>query len=385
MRLWIEGSPYDPASFAELEKRAENLEHLVPVLSFLRFWFSDLEEWTTHTSGSTSDPKPIRISRQQLESSARLHLDYFKPDPEHVGLVLCISARHVGGFMILVRAMLGNLDVLILPPSSNPIPAEGLPSFRKWFISMVPMQFYQLLELENLPVVSQNWAGILLGGAAVSDQINKAISSLDCPVFHSYGMTETVSHIAVRQIHPSENEHFTDIAFDLLPGIDIRLNDNSCLAIRGPVTDQEWIQTNDVAVLISPTRFLLLGRSDHIINSGGLKIQPDSVASLVLSLIPETNPDFDVLGMPDHLLGQRVVVVFYSDDSETFRQFWEKSDWENQIMKVTDPAKRRILPKAVFTLPSRPMTASQKTDFPAIRSALVAANPFWEKPEKPGP
>ena len=98
MRLWIEGSPYDPASFAELDKAAQKLDYLVPVLSFLQFWFSDQSEWTTHTSGSTSEPKSILISRKQLESSARLHLDYFKPDPEQVGLVLCISARHVGGF-----------------------------------------------------------------------------------------------------------------------------------------------------------------------------------------------------------------------------------------------------------------------------------------------
>lgn len=384
MHLWIEGSPYDPASFAELKKAAQKLDHLIPVLEFLQFWFSDQTEWTTYTSGSTSDPKSIHISRRQLESSARLHLDFFKPDPLSVGLVLCISARHVGGFMILVRALLGNLDVLILPPSSNPIPEAGLPSFRKWFISMVPMQFYRLLELGNLPALSQNWEGILLGGAAVSDHINNAISSLACPVFHSYGMTETVSHIAVRQIHPSGNQNFTDIGFDLFPGIDIRLNDNSCLAIRGSVTDQEWIQTNDVAVLVSPARFLILGRSDQIINSGGLKIQPESVTSLVLSLIPESCPEFDVMGMPDHILGQRVVLVFYSDDSKMFRQFWEKSDWEKQTMNITDPVNRRILPKAVFTLPSRPLTASQKTDFPAIRAALVAANPLWEKPEKPG-
>lgn len=383
MRLWIEGSPYDPSSFTELEKASENLDHVVPVLRFLRFWFSNQTEWTTHTSGSTSEPKLIRISRTQIRSSARLHLDYFEPDPKTVGLVLCISAQHVGGFMILVRALMADLDVLILTPSSNPIQANGLPSFRKWFISMVPMQFYQLLELGNLSTITHNWAGILLGGAPVSDQIAQTISSLACPVFHSYGMTETVSHIAVRQIHPSNNQKFAEIGFDLLPGIDIRLNNDSCLAIRGPVTGQEWIQTNDVVVLISPTRFLLLGRSDHIINSGGLKIHPDSVASIVLSLIPETHPEFDVLGLPDSDLGQKVAVVFYVNDSEKSHQFWAQSDWENLILNVTDKAKRRILPKAVFTLPSRPMTASQKTDFPAIRAALAAVSPFWERPEKP--
>jgi O-succinylbenzoic acid--CoA ligase len=384
MRLWIEGSPYDPASLAELEMAAEKLDHLVPVLAFLRFWFSGQQEWTTHTSGSTSEPKLIRISRHQLECSARLHLNYFKPDPETVGLVLCISAQHVGGFMILVRALMANLDVLILPPSSNPIPAAGLPSFRKWFISLVPMQFYRLLEFENLQAITQNWAGILLGGAPVSDQKNQAVESLVCPVYHSYGMTETVSHIAVRQIYPAGSQKISDIGFDLLPGIDIRLNHNSCLAIRGLVTGQEWIQTNDEAVLLTPTRFLLLGRSDHIINSGGLKIHPDSVATLVLSLIPETHPEFDVLGLPDPVLGQRVVLVFYAEDSQQFQLFWEKADWKNKIIHVAESANRRILPKAVFTLPSRPMTASQKTDFPVIRTSLAAASPFWEKSEKSG-
>jgi O-succinylbenzoic acid--CoA ligase len=197
-------------------------------------------------------------------------------------------------------------------------------------------------------------------------------------------MTETVSHIAVRQIHPSENQHFADIGFDLLPGIEIRLNNNSCLALCGSVTGNEWIQTNDEVVLLSPSRFLLKGRADHIINSGGLKIHPESVVILVESLIPESHPEFDVLGLPDPMLGQQVVLVFYVEDSEQFSRFWKKSDLEKKTMNVTDKANRRILPKAVFTLPSRPMTVSQKTDFPAIRAALAAANPFWEKPEKPG-
>jgi len=383
MRLWIEGSPYDPESFEIQNIVGENLSHLEPVAEFLRFWFSEKKEWPTYTSGSTSDPKVIRLSRAHMEESARLHMNYFNHDPQKVGFVLCISARHVGGFMILVRALIADIDVLILPPTSNPIPPDGLPPFLKWFISMVPMQFYRLLERDNLTIESMNWAGILLGGAPISDHISSAITSLSIPVFHSYGMTETISHIAVRKIHPTVNQQFTKIGFDVLPGIEIRLNENSCLAICGLVTGNVWIQTNDEAVLLSSSQFLLLGRTDQIINSGGIKIHPDSVSSLVISLLPKTHPGFEVLGLPDTSLGQRVVLVFFSDDLEKFRLFWDNLHWEKKTMNITDPVKRRILPKAVFILPSRPTTASQKPDVLTIRKIVMAIKPFWEKSEMP--
>jgi O-succinylbenzoic acid--CoA ligase len=381
MLLWIDGKAFSPDQTDLIERLAEEKEYLKPVLNFIRFWFSEALAFSTQTSGSTSGPKPIEISRDQIRASANASLQFFGLNPKTDGLVLCLSASHVGGFMILARAFLGDLDVWILKPSAQPIPEEGLPPFKKWFISMVPLQFYNLLENKELKHISKSWRGILLGGAALENSIGEKLSNLSCPLYHGYGMTETVSHIAVRKIPATPSVSMSEIPFTALPRVALRQNEYGCLEIKAGVTGNQWITTNDKATLIAPDQFLFKGRADRQINSGGKKISPEEVRALVQSILPANHPDFEILGIPDPYWGEKVVLVFFVADPDEFQKFLNGLAPEGKFQGITDPEKRFLLPKSVFNLPEKPLTQSQKTDFPRIRQELETALAAWEKPE----
>jgi O-succinylbenzoic acid--CoA ligase len=381
MLLWIDGKAFSPDQTDLIDRLAEEKEYLKPVLKFIWFWFSESPAFSTQTSGSTSEPKSIEISRDQIKSSAISTLQFFGLNPKTDGLVLCLSASHVGGFMILARALLGDLDVCILEPSAKPISEEGLPPFKNWFISMVPLQFYNLLENIELKRISKSWKGILLGGAALENSIAEKLGLLACPLYHGYGMTETVSHIAVREIPSTPSVLLSEIPFTALPGVALWLNEQGCLEIKAPVTGEKWIITNDKVTLITSNQFLFTGRADQQINSGGKKIVPEDVRGLVHSLLPANHPDFEILGIPDPYWGEKVVLVFFVADPDEFQKFMKVLDPEGKFQGITNPEKRFLLPKSIFNLPEKPLTQSQKTDFPRIRKELETAVAAWEKPE----
>jgi len=379
MQFWIDGKSYNPQETDVLEKVFREVDYLQPVIAFTRFWFSTETTWFAKTSGSTSEPKNISIERRKIEISARQSLDYFQLKSPETGLVLCLSANHVGGFMVLARAFVGDLDVWILPPSSNPMGADGLPAFRKWFISMVPLQFYTMLSRQSSVVQSFGWKGILLGGADLSETETVRMKLLGCPVFHSYGMTETVSHIAVRQIFPTLNSTLNTIPFEVFPGVKIRTNPDSCLEINAQVTDNKWITTMDHVEIFSSTQFLFLGRADFMINSGGVKIDPVQVKQLLTSILTSYTLSFEILGLPDSRFGEKVVVVFFEADENVFKEFWNTVFWEMSLAKIKDENQRRFLPSSVFYLPEKPLTASQKVDYPRLRKIISDQNPVWDK------
>ncbi len=346
-------------------------EWLEEIKRFSRFWFSEEEYWTTRSSGSTSAPKSIQLSRTQIECSARKSLDFFQFDKEKTGFALILPAASAGGFMLLARAFAGEIDVLIFPPK-NEIPApEDFPADRKWFLPLLPMQLHSFLHSANAVATSRRLSGILLGGGAFENSLLSSIQKLECPVFHSYGMTETASHIALRQLHPGEIQS----AFQPLKDIHIRLNADSCLEINaGLISGGQWLSTNDLAEILPDASFRILGRADHTINSGGLKIQPETEKEFLLPLLPEIYQDIELLGLPDPLLGEKLVLVIFSLDMPNLEPLLD-------LMKqISDPSRRRRLPKAVYLLESkRPALPGGKTDFIGLRKKIQEISPLWEK------
>jgi O-succinylbenzoic acid--CoA ligase len=378
MKLQIEGQALDPGEFIIKVESGRVESYLLPVLAFLKFWLSDLEYFESKTSGSTSTPKVIRISRQQIEASANLTINRFALDPKKDGLVLCLSAEHVGGFMVLARGLIGNLDVQILNPTSDPKSFTGLSSHRNWFISMVPLQFHFLLQHPDVKKITGNWKGILLGGAPFVAEDLPFLNRISCPVYHSYGMTETVSHIAVRKIYPNEKIEIKEIPFQILPGIDVNISQNGCLRILGPVTNNLWVETRDLVEMVDSDSFRFLGRLDQIINSGGLKIDPTSVSELINSLISGLWPEWEVLGLPDPILGEKVVLVFFGQTQSLFSMFWSNLNWEQKTFEIPEKNKRVLLPKEIYYISKKPTTLSQKTDFQKMKILLLTSAPIWK-------
>jgi len=274
-------------------------------LTFCRAWQSGQTEFVLHTSGSTGQPKPITLTRAQMRASARLTGQTLGLQPGDSALV-CLNVRYIAGVMMLVRGLELGLRMSIIEPSGNPLadfPAET----RFAFTALVPLQLQSMLEhaTDKLPILN-GMKAILVGGAATSPALERSIQAITAPVYATYGMTETVSHIALRRLNGSGA---TEV-FTALEGVRLGTDERGCLHITSAATNGEPVQTNDVVELLDATRFRLLGRVDSIINSGGVKVQPEAVERIVQDVLAASGPvpRLFVAGLPDERLGQRVVV-----------------------------------------------------------------------------
>lgn len=376
MNFFLQGRKYSPQDLISEASSSYLPQFLGPVIRFLEFWFSDKPHFEASTSGSTSAPKSVLISRKKIQASAAMTLAFLKADSSTDGFILCLPADKAGGFMVLARALQGNLDVLLLEPTLSPF---GLfPLFadkRQWLVSLVPPQLDSVLDSDQFISASRNWKGILLGGAAIPRKTIYRVRSLNCPVYHTFGMTETVSHFAVRKIwDPSDVSFQPEAPYVLLPGMDMQISENQTLLVRGPVTEMEWTDTGDVAerAVGRTDAFYFLGRRDEVINSGGLKIHPDAVRKSWEQAFPrwQANPVF--MGLEDEKWGWKLVMVLANSEIQGFPPEAFMADWA----KSEDPKK---LPKSVYCIPEIPRTSTMKTNIQALRTLLTGMNPVWEK------
>jgi O-succinylbenzoic acid--CoA ligase len=305
-------------------------------LDFCQRWLAGQEEFVVHTSGSTGAPKPIVLRRAQMEASARATGAALGLAAGMAALV-CLPVRYIAGQMMLARGLTLGLAMTLVEPASDPL--AGLPASARFdFTAVVPLQLQTLLDgpagyAQRLNRVQ----AILVGGAPLSAALEQRAQSVTAPLYHTYGMTETATHIALRRINGPDASPW----FHPLPGVAIDIDPRGCLRINGPMTLGHWLQTNDLVALSSPPHppptalrppfaadrspftdhrspitvhpsFRWLGRWDNVINSGGVKVQVERVEAAVeqawLALGLAERRSF-VAGLPDERLGQMVALV----------------------------------------------------------------------------
>ncbi|MBC8084540.1 MAG: AMP-binding protein [Hymenobacter sp.] len=272
------------------------------VLDFCRQWLNGAQEIALHTSGSTGQPQPVFMQRRQLEASARRTGDYFNLGPGDRTLV-CLNCEFVGGMMMLVRGFERRMHLTIVEPQANPlalVPADA----QFDFASFVPLQLRAVLAAGHAPRLNQLKA-ILVGGATIDHRLTQQIHHLTVPVYLTYGMTETASHIALRRLNGPTSE----TTYQVLPGIQIGQDVRGCLTVRADVTADQLITTNDRVRLLDAHTFEWLGREDFIINSGGVKVQAEKVEQVLEVALAELKLPgrrVFVAGRPDERLGEQV-------------------------------------------------------------------------------
>ncbi|WP_299453600.1 AMP-binding protein [uncultured Microscilla sp.] len=278
-------------------------------LAFCHAWLNGQTQFTIHTSGSTGVPKPIQLERTQMQQSALMTGKALGLAQGQRALV-CLNTQYIAGIMMLVRGFELGLHMTIVPPSENPL--KNLKETTSHtapfdFVALVPMQVQAILQYPTgIPWLNALQVAII-GGAPVNYALAKALKPLRSQVYITYGMTETVSHIALRQINaPSHAEEYK-----LLPGVRMRQDKRGCIEIQSPTTRHQWITTNDLVQLIDATHFKWLGRADRVINTGGVKVQVETVEQAVDEAMNEQGilRRFFVASLPDHRLGEQVVVV----------------------------------------------------------------------------
>ena len=235
------------------------------------------------TSGSTGEPKMIQFSKEEIIESANRTNTFFSTSPEDFAL-LCLPIDFVGGAMVLIRAIIGNYSVILLDPKENLINDLKSLSSPIHIASFLPNQWHYLSQnKELLEKVFIHAKGVIIGGAGFPDHLIASTKKLDFPVYSSYGMTETISHIALRMISPDYSDYY-----QVLPKIIIRSNKDQTLKIKLQNT-KKWISTNDLVKFKSDKLFKILGRKDFIINSGGLKIDPKNLENILNQILNQNN------------------------------------------------------------------------------------------------
>lgn len=313
-----------PVAETEFEQR---------VFAFCESWKAGQTEFTFHTSGSTGDPKPILISRERLYLSAQLTGDWLKLAKGDVAL-LSLPPTYIAGAMVLVRALVHDLGLILIEPCQNPL--SQLPATVIHLASFVPTQWATMVESNVLfSNYFQRAKGVLLGGASVPDSLRK---DYGFPVYETYGMTETVSHIAFRT--------WNQTYFQTLSGIQIAQNDENCLLISAGVTENKWIETRDIVQMQAPGQFTLTGRLDRVINSGGIKLQPEKIEAVYRAM---THLPLFVAGIPDAFWGSKLVMFVETAETVSF-------DVEVDLLASYE------IPKEIICLPTFIKTTSAKID-----------------------
>jgi o-succinylbenzoate---CoA ligase len=354
--------------------------------NFLTAWRSGQTEFVLHTSGSTGQPKAITLTRAQMQASATLTGKTFGLLPGNRALV-CLNTDYVAGTMMLVRGEVLGLDLVIVEPVSNPL--TGFSADEPFdFAAFVPLQLQTILaDLDpatglpaKLPILNRVKA-ILIGGAATSPALEQALQVIAAPVFATYGMTETVSHIAIRRLNgPDAVDYFT-----ALSGVELAVDERGCLNIRAAATNFNLVQTNDVVEFLdAPTdglpgettpgptarKFRLLGRADSVINSGGVKIQPEAVERVIQQTLAGLGtsplPRFFVAGLPDERLGQRVTMFIEQLSMNNHQSSMSNNDFEQLLTAnwslVIELVGPYAVPKEVIFVPKFIETPTGKID-----------------------
>lgn len=320
-------------------------------LLFCQQWLNGQQVFEQKTSGSTGKPKLIKITRAQMQLSAEQTVKALNLQPKNIALV-CINTAYIGGKMMLVRGLEHQLQLIINEPSANPL--NGLKQNFD-FAAMVSMQFQNALQ--SNPAKIEACKAIIIGGASVNSSLAAQIVNLKTPVYSTYGMTETVSHIALKQLSFPSKKYYTTIG-----DIDISTNNKEQLILKGAITNNRVLVTNDRVQILSPTTFKWLGRIDNVINSGGIKIQLEEVEvsiELLFNKLKITN-QFFLAAKPDAYWGSKLVL---------FIEFPKPLSSENLLPKLKKHLTKFTCPKEIIYVPKFTKTSSGKIDKPTIISA----------------
>ena len=331
---------------------------------FLEEWNNDSPYVEVKTSGSTGEPKRMLVEKQRMRASARITCDFLGLKAGDTAL-LCMSLDYIAGKMMVVRAIERNLRLIVVEPSGHPLAEQicrewDLRSFRPLLASpnigeelaaMVPLQVYNSLQVPEERERLKQIKHLIIGGGAIDEAMAEELKTFPNHVWSTYGMTETLSHIALRRLSgPEASEWYTPF-----PSVSVSLNGEGCLVIDAPEVCKERLVTNDIAELATNNySFRILGRRDNVICSGGIKIQAEEVERMLKAHL---RVPYLISKRPDKKFGEVVVLLTEGDVEEA-----------KAVCEAVLPKYQR--PKAYIHVSEIPLTETKK---PARRQAEVLA------------
>lgn len=345
--IYWNGKSYTYDSFTSFIKEKNQLHKLEEweknVYIFTQEWLNtDKHHFEIQTSGSTGKAKTILLHRQDMVKSAIATGEYFQLKPKDTAL-LCLPAEYIAGKMMIVRALVLGLDLSIIKPSINAL--EKINQHYR-FCALIPLQIqhaFQNLLYDKLNLINT----MIIGGASLSTEYTNKLDDLETHAYATYGMTETITHIALQKLNGNDKKDY----FTCLPGIQVAQDDRGRLVIKSNNRNKKEWKTNDLALILSPISFKILGRFDDIINSGGLKINPVEIEGEISQYI---DMPFMIGYRFDKKLGQKLVLLVESNEP-----ILKQENLLNQLKKHLSPNKA---PKEITNIPKLFTTANNKLD-----------------------
>ena len=307
---------------------------MMTIDEFLQQWSDGNDRLLVHTSGSTGLPKPLWVEKARMRASARMTCDFLGLKAGDTAL-LCMPLDYIAGKMMVVRALERGLRLICIDPSGHPMcpttqkvydfsqstpshsgrpspPSEGSGEVVA-FAAMVPLQVWNSLQVpeerERLRMIRH----LIIGGGAIDDKLAEELKDFPNAVWSTYGMTETLSHIALRRLNgPARSEWY-----EPLPGVTVSLNADGCLVIDAPHLCDRLLVTNDIGEQKSGGAFRILGRRDNVVCTGGVKIQMEEVER---KLAGRMAVPFLITKRSDEKFGEVVVMLHEGGAVEELRQ-----------------------------------------------------------------
>ena len=279
---------------------------------FLSEWNNGSDRVLVHTSGSTGKPKPMMVEKKRMLNSARITCDFLGLKPGDSAL-LCMSLDYIAGKMVVVRSIERHLHLISVCPSGHPLKDVNE---EITFAAMVPMQVYNTLQVPEERASLCRIRHLIIGGGAIDEALEQKLKALpgDIAIWSTYGMTETLSHIALRRINGAEASEW----YQPFDSVKISQTDEGCLVIDAPQVCAEPLVTNDIVEIesyiynkVEKLRFRIKGRKDNVICSGGIKIQIEEVEAL---LKPHLEKPFMIAKKKDEKFGEIAVLLTEDED-----------------------------------------------------------------------
>lgn len=373
------------------------------------------------TSGSTGTPKRTALTVGALAASAVATENFFEANADAASQwLLALPAHYIAGAQVLARSVLAGTAPVIARSVIEPVhfspevflqAVEQMSSARR-FISLVPTQLHKLLESADadprlgaeIHEALGSFTGILLGGAPTSADLLAAASALGLNTVTTYGSAETAGGCVysgsvlpgVRvELVPEEGmpavpdtggkpaqvgriwisgEHLASGYI----GDAARTAEHFFTAANGT----RWYRTDDYGLLApdsnkncSEQRLQVLGRSDDVLISGGVKISARAVAT-VLEEHPAVR-EACVIGLPDARWGTAIAAaVTLVPSAGTAAASTENSPALNEELcallraRCAEKLGAPAVPKQLSILPDFPLTSTGKPDRAKIYSIL---------------
>ena len=287
-------------AFCQTQISICNTQWQQDIFEFILEWFDEKTYVQAKTSGSTGEPKSIQLEKEKMNQSAKMTGEFFNFKKGNTAL-LCLSPQFIAGKMMIVRALIWQMELICVKPDGHPL---AILNQDIDFAAMIPLQVRNSIQK---PSQLNRIKTILIGGGVLDKDVEKQVQGLNSRCCASFGMTETLSHVAIKTLNGSEKSK----SYKALKNISFSLDERSCLKIDAPALLSAPIVTNDMVELKSETEFEWLGRFDNVINSAGIKLFPEQIEE---KIAPFINQPFFLIGTPDKHLGDKMILLIESND-----------------------------------------------------------------------